>query len=200
MKKIPVILGLGLCLAFYIGWYFLNKFGLWPVIPAEKHVFAFVMKELKNLISILPATWAGAFLCKGDLVNRIFLLYQTKLKSIRMRKLVLALIWVLLFVVMNVIHKAVFTLIFAILSFLLFNIWEKGKIAEKVWMFLGDHSTNIWLTHMFFYATLFAGLAQKAKYPLLILGFLLALCIAASYIEKIIAYLIKRIFKVREVI
>ena len=35
--------------------------------------------------------------------------------------------------------------------FVLFNLWEKGKIAEKIWLFLGKHSTNIWLTHMFFY-------------------------------------------------
>ena len=100
---------------------------------------------------------------------------------------------------MNLIHKAVLTLLFAILSFLLFNLWEKGKIAGKVWSFLGMHSTNIWLTHMFFYATLFVGLVQKVKYPLLMLGFLLVLSIAASYVELFIEKLVNKLFRVRNV-
>ena len=48
--------------------------------------------------------------------------------------------------------------------------------------FLGHHSTNIWFTHMFFYLTLFNGLVFYAKYPILILGMMLAICIPVSII------------------
>lgn len=58
---------------------------------------------------------------------------------------------------------------------------QKPKAVERFFLFFGAHSTNIWLTHMFFYLTLFSGLAFKAKYPLFIYAFLLALCVALSY-------------------
>ena len=195
VKKISPVAGIALCLAVQVGWYFLNKFGVWPAISEEKYFLAFIMKELKNLIGILPAAWVGAFLCKGDLINKVFHYYQTRVKNVHIRKLVLGVIWMLAFVVMNIIHKAALTIFFAILSFLLFNIWEKGRVSVRIWSFLGKHSTNIWLTHMFFYATLFTGLVQIVKYPLLMLGFLLVLCIVASCIEILIEKLINRLFK-----
>ena len=46
-------------------------------------------------------------------------------------------------------QKALIMPFYGLAVFVLFNLWEKGKIAEKIWLFLGKHSTNIWLTHMF---------------------------------------------------
>ena len=186
VKKIPAFAGLILCLTIQVGWYFVNRLGLWPIAPENNNLLTFVFKELHNFINVLPAAWAGAFLCKGDVINKIYDFYSTKIQRVYLRKLVLGIIWFVLFVSMNLIHKAVLTLIFAVLSFLIFNIWEKGKIAGMVWSFLGKHSTNIWLTHMFFYATLFVGLVQKVNFPLLMLGFILALCIVVSYFVLLI--------------
>lgn len=194
VKKLPVFVGLALCLVVQIGWYFFNKVGFWPTVAEEKHILAFVLKELYNLIIIFPAALAGAFLCKGDIVSKTYAIYHNLIPNKRVRKLVLGIIWVAVFVAMNLIHKAVFTLLFSIISFILFNIWEKSRISVKTWLFFGKHSTNIWLTHMFFYATLFVGLVQKAKYPLLILGFMLVLCIATSYCELFIEKLFGRLF------
>lgn len=57
-------------------------------------------------------------------------------------------------------------------------------------LFLGRHSTNIWLTHMFFYLTLFSNLVFVAKYPLLIFVFMMMLCLCSSWlidgIEKLL--------------
>lgn len=52
--------------------------------------------------------------------------------------------------------------------------------VEKCFLVLGKHSTNIWLVHMFFYHRLFPGLVFAAKYPLLILLGMLAICFAVS--------------------
>ncbi len=52
--------------------------------------------------------------------------------------------------------------------------------------FLGKHSTNIWLVHMFFYLTLFEGLVFRAKYPVLIALFMFAICIGVSYLIELI--------------
>ena len=199
VKKLSAIAGLVLCFVIQVGWYFINKFGVWPVVAEEKHFLVFALKEAYNFIGILPAAWAGAFLCKENIINKIYKQYQAIIKNYHVRKLVLSFILAVIFVCMNLIHKAVLTLVFAILSFLVFNIWEKSIIAEKVWLFLGKHSTNIWLTHMFFYATLFVGLVQKAKYPLVMLLFMLLLCIISSYLELFIEKMIGKMFTVRRI-
>ena len=186
IKKLSVPSGLVLCLVIQIVWYLINKAGLLPVIPEERHITAFILKEAYNLIGVLPAAWAGALFCKGSIVQSLYNQLVVKIESKRIRTIVLGCVWVLVFAGMNLIHKAVFTLIFAIMSFLIFNLWEKGINTKRVWLFLGKHSTNIWLTHMFFYATLFTGLVQTAKLPLLMLVYLLVLCIAISYIELFI--------------
>lgn len=57
----------------------------------------------------------------------------------------------------------------------------RPKIAEKILLFFGTHSTNIWLVHMFFYLVLFKNLVYTAKYPILIYIFMLAICVAVSF-------------------
>lgn len=54
--------------------------------------------------------------------------------------------------------------------------------AERSFLVLGKHSTNIWLIHMFFYLNLFPGFAFSANYPVLILALMLAVCFAASVV------------------
>ena len=51
---------------------------------------------------------------------------------------------------------------------------------NHIFLFLGKHSTNIWLVHMFFYLTLFKNFVFIAKYPVLILLLMLAVCILIS--------------------
>lgn len=84
----------------------------------------------------------------------------------------------------------------AIVALSCFWVAKKPKALEKVLLFLGDHSTNLWLVHMFFYLTLFNDLVFVAKYPALILAFMLALCVASSYLIKLpYNLIIKRIGK-----
>ncbi|MBE6678614.1 MAG: acyltransferase [Ruminococcaceae bacterium] len=72
----------------------------------------------------------------------------------------------------------------------------KPKAVRSVLQFFGSHSTNIWLTHMFFYLVLFKDLVFAAKYPLAVLSFMLILCILTSYLVEIPnKYLLKLIDK-----
>lgn len=68
----------------------------------------------------------------------------------------------------------------------IFNVVKKGEFINKIFDFLGQHSTNIWLTHMFFYSVLFKNFIFIAKYPLLIFAFMMLLTISCSYIINII--------------
>lgn len=69
---------------------------------------------------------------------------------------------------------------------LLFHDWEKPNPVEAFFIFIGQHSTNIWLTHMFFYLTLFEGLVYKAVYPPLIYLLMLGITVTVSMMLTII--------------
>ena len=63
---------------------------------------------------------------------------------------------------------------------MVFHFWEKPKPVREIFLFTGKHSTNIWLTHMFFYLAPFKNLVYLAKYPILILAFMMAITIPLS--------------------
>lgn len=50
--------------------------------------------------------------------------------------------------------------------------------------YFGEHSTNIWLVHMFFYGSLFHGIVFCLKYPIPVLLLLIAFSLASSYVIK----------------
>ena len=50
--------------------------------------------------------------------------------------------------------------------------------------YFGEHSTNIWLVHMFFYGSLFHGIMFFLKYPIPVLLLLIALSLASSYVIR----------------
>lgn len=69
-----------------------------------------------------------------------------------------------------------------ILIIILFLTWNKPKCVEAFFMLIGKHSTNIWLIHMFFYLYIFKNLVYVGRYPVIILGLMLGICIACSSI------------------
>ena len=64
-----------------------------------------------------------------------------------------------------------------------------GKIS-RFFVFMGEHSLNIWLIHMFFYAYIFNNLVYRMVYPPLIYIFMFAICVGMSYIIKSITGLL----------
>lgn len=68
----------------------------------------------------------------------------------------------------------------------LFHFWQKPKLVQKTFLLVGGHSTNIWLTHMFFYSVMFKNLVYIAKYPLLVFAFMLAITIPLSMLLQLV--------------
>ena len=58
--------------------------------------------------------------------------------------------------------------------------------TNRLFNYLGDHSTNIWLIHMFFYMIYFKDLIYGVKYSFLIFPWLVVLCLASSHIVNLI--------------
>lgn len=201
IKKINhPFLAFGICFAFILIWYLLFRFDILNSFDKSNSIFHFLGQELYNLLGILPDVWIGCFICKFKIFEKLNAKINKHLP--KHKNLILILLWLLLFIFSVVIHKSVLMSGVAILVFLIFNLIKKPIAIEKFFLFLGKHSTNIWLTHMFFYLILFKDFVLAAKYPLLILVLLLLLCIITSYIIFGIQHLIhffyseiKKLFK-----
>ena len=194
VRKMSIVSGVIGCWVLQIGVYLLNRFGLMPD-AAMDGIAGFVIKEAKNLFNVLPYFWLGAFMCKGRVLARVRRWWKSQRYG---GNAALLLMGVALFLMVNMIHKVVLVGVVAFATFLIFNLWEKGRNTERVFLFLGDHSTNIWLTHMFFYAYIFEGLVVKACYPIPMFLMMLTLCCFTSYIIKGIQCVIEKyIFSIR---
>ncbi len=134
--------------------------------------------------SILPFVW-GMYFYKYKLFTKIRL-YLNK----HIGNNLLVVISILALFMMIIAHGIVQSLIVApftgLITIVLFNAVKKAEWIDKIFLFFGEHSTNIWLTHMFFYAVIFKNLVFSAKYPLLILLFMLAITIGVSYVINLI--------------
>ncbi|MGN1165063.1 MAG: acyltransferase [Lachnospiraceae bacterium] len=79
-------------------------------------------------------------------------------------------------------------------------IYDKTKPFDTL-EFIGNHSTNLWLTHMFFFQYIFINLVFVAKYPILIYSLLLFITLIVSIgikqIQKPFDLLINQIFKTK---
>lgn len=184
-EKLKLGSGMLFCLMVSCAWYVIGKASLLPDAAGLHPAVGYVLTEMENLAGILAYVWAGAVFCRNHGFERAGKWFEQHVEK-RLRKWSLLLAAAAIFVGFNIIHKSVLTGITAMSVFILFNLWEKDSAAEQIFLFLGKHSTNIWLTHMFFYVYVFSGLVQRAKYPVFMLAFMLVLCVITSYIVQAI--------------
>lgn len=191
--------GIGICFACNIIMYMADRLSLLPE-GINSLFIRYCYTELVRVVGILPAIWIGALFCRYKIVSRVRLKFLGKFTHSVLRKYILAISFFVLFMGVSVIHKVVFFLPVTIIVFLLFNLWEKNSKTEKLFLFLGKHSTNIWLVHMFFYAYVFEGLVMAVKYPICMLVFMLILCCLTSGIINVILQEIKKLISETKII
>ena len=192
-RNLSIGKGLFVCLIVQVGWYLIGKFHLIPFEFHNSSLVLYIITEIKNLIAIMPGVWAGTLLCKDEIICKLDRYLTIRLNG--RRNLLFIISWVVCFFAFNILHKAVLVGMLGIWIFVSFNLYSKTNKIKKVFLFLGAHSTNIWLTHMFFYACVFTRLVEKVRYPAFMLIFLLALCILSSYVIELIRIAIIRIRK-----
>lgn len=142
-------------------------------------IMGIVATQFVNLVGdVLFSYVCGMIIAKYNVVSFI------KNRNIKNIWLLLALF--IISVAVCIVEKGILMPFYAIIVFIVFNTINKNKSFIKVFDFLGTHSTNIWLVHMFFYLTLFAGLVQNLKFPILIFTGMMAICIAVSYVINLI--------------
>ena len=189
VEKINGYIGILLCLAIRIGYYLSKHFFNIEEYDFHNSIINSLKMEVVHFVIVLVFFWIGAFFCKEKVFDKISILLN-RIGKPKLINALIILLFAVMFVSVNVVNKAGLIYPVAVLVFLTFNLVKRPKWLEKVYLFLGKHSTNIWLVHMFFIFNLFNGIVYKAKYPVLILAFTLVLCLISSYavfgIQKVI--------------
>lgn len=125
----------------------------------------------------------GAFCFKKKLFSKVYNIWikiPTIIRVISSCIIVICLLYI---------HTKVITSLFiaplnGMILIMLFTFWKKPLFISKAIEFVGSHSTNLWLTHMFFFSVLFKDFVYIAKYPILIFALLLIITIMVSYCIK----------------
>lgn len=124
----------------------------------------------------------GMLLCKKQVIS----LLRQRLTAINVRNIYI--FTVLMFTGMIFVHGMVQSLFVAVITatvtIILLCVCPLPKRLTSLLCYLGEHSTNIWLIHMFFYAVLFKGFVFCAKYPIPVFLLLLLSSLASSYVIK----------------
>ena len=121
----------------------------------------------------------GMLFCKKQVIS--LLRQQTAAIGRRTMQIITLIIFVCMIVAHGIVPPLFVAFITATVTIVLLCICPIPKWTTDVLCYFGEHSTNIWLVHMFFCGSLFGGLVFRAKYPITVFLFLLALSLAASY-------------------
>lgn len=174
----------------------INKYSYWIILPISLvlYVGAFgieyivldqiqieAVRLLVNAIMLFMRSQfsfaIGMFLAKEDVVERWKLLLKIRNNPI--------LPWVFLAVVIVIranIRHMIFAPFSAIILIILFGTYNWGKVGEKILLFFGKHSTNMWLTHMQFYMIFTPTLVFASRNVFIIMLTLVILSLIASYV------------------
>lgn len=119
----------------------------------------------------------GIYFHHCNIIGRIHSIFKNEL----LRKGIIVILPVMVFVVHCFVQSLIIAPITGIVTLTSFHLWNKPVWIKKIFLFFGRHSTNIWLTHMFFYLILFTRLVYVFREPVAVYLFLLAICIFVSY-------------------
>lgn len=179
IKKCNVYGILTISFIFYILAYIQRIKGL---IVLENEILNWIIRQLELFgTSQFPFVIGGIFAYKGIYSKIYNISERIKYKNI----LVISII--LLMIIAHGFVESLFVAVFTGIVFIcVFNIIDKPIWFNNLLDYLSNHSTNMWLIHMFFYMIYFKKLVFAPKYSFLIFPWLIILCLASSYVIKLI--------------
>lgn len=160
------------------------------VLDFQNTVFNWIWNQAILLGTSQFSFVVGMIFYKNNIIGWL----RGRLTNQLLRKILIVALPLLMFAIHCIERSLIIAPITGLITLICFYLWNKPKWAQKFFGFMGRHSMNIWLTHMFFYLTLFSGLVFKAKYPIVIFVYMMAICIAVSYIVDLIEKVLYRIF------
>lgn len=184
IKKYPYWIVLPISLAFYVGAFAIEYIVLGRI---EVEIARLFMNALMLFMRSQFSFAIGMVLAKENILDRFLWLSKIRNNSI--------LPWVFLSLVIAgraVLRHMIFAPFSAIVLIILFGTYNWGKLGEKILLFFGKHSTNMWLTHMQFYMIFTPTLVFCSRNVFVIMLTLVVLSLAASYVVDWIYNLIIR--------
>lgn len=167
-------------LAFYFRVYKGNIF--------ENDLLKWLYKNSALYFCTLIQFMLGAFMLKYNW-NKIFNHYASRLP---LKNCIMILGIFFLIIIHAIIPNFIIAPLIGLIFIFLFLEIDLPKPLNSIFNFLSPHSTNLWLTHMFFYTIYFSVFIYSFKYPILIFLVLLLVCLASSYIINFLNYKIQR--------
>ena len=165
--------------AFYIIGYGIR---FWSWGACELVILSWIITHIGLLGTSYFPYAIGMLFRKYQVISRL----RAVLNRLHFQYIYIYIITAICFAAMIVLHGIVPTLFVAVFtavaSITLMCLCPLPRRLTDVLCYFGEHSTNIWLVHMFFYSTLFSGLVFAARYPVLVFALLLALSLASSYV------------------
>ena len=143
--------------------------------------------------SLLPFM-LGAFFFKFNVIGKLKKLLESKMSGFT-RNISLYFILIAIFIAKTYV-PTLFTAIFTGVAFLTcYLLIDKPLILRKILTYLGMHSTNIWLTHMFIYFSFdsFSQYVYLTRDPIIIFSSLLIMCLGCSYVINFLERKIQKI-------
>lgn len=175
IKKYSYWIVLPFSVVFYVGAFGIEYFVLGRI--EVEGIFLFVnalMLLLRSQFSFV----VGMIFAKEDMLDRWKWLTRIRENQI--------LPWICLVIVVavrgTILRHMIFAPFSAIVLLILFGTYRWGKIGEKILLFFGKHSTNMWLTHMQFYMIFTPTLVFCSRNVFVIMLTLVGLSLVASYV------------------
>lgn len=180
-ERCPAWLVLLAAFAFYVVGYGIR---FWSWGACDSVILSWIVTHIGLLgTSYLPYV-IGMLFCKKQVVSSL----RQRLAAIKARNIYIYIFTIFAFACMIIAHGIVQTLFVAVFTatatITLLCICPLPKPMADLLCYFGEHSTNIWLVHMFFYTVLFDGFVFCAKYPIPVFLLLLAVSLASSYVIK----------------
>ena len=114
--------------------------------------------------------------------KKLYSFIYNKVNNIKFKN-TLCVLSILFMIVCHGFVQTLFVAVFTGIAFIvLFNLIDKPDSLDRLLYYLSSHSTNMWLTHMFFYMVYFKSLVFMPKYPVFIFIWLVILCLVSSYL------------------
>lgn len=147
-------------------------------IVSDSEIINYILRQAALFgTSQLPYI-VGTIFAHRKIYSRIYNVFN-KLRFKNVLSISLIIFMIIAHGFVQTLYVAAFT---GIAFIVLFNLIDKPRWLDNLLSDISNHSTNMWLTHMFFYMIYFKELVYAPKYPILIFIWLVILCIGTSYL------------------
>lgn len=151
-------------------------------IVTDSEIINYILRQAALLGTSQFPYVVGVIFAHNKIYSKIYNIFN-KIKF----KNILSISLILLMIILHGFIQTLFVAVFTGIAFIvLFNLIDKPKWLNKGLSYISKHSTNMWLTHMFFYMIYFKELVYAPKYPIFIFIWLVILCIITSYLINFI--------------